>query len=263
MATQERNDQMVDLLLADLQGRNEPQKSLAYTMSLIMALPGLRGFWPMSAVDSSGNAFDQSGNGRTLTYNGNPTYNYAGLVPYIDLDGTGDYLSRATEAGLDILGTESYIANPGLTMGGWFQITSLPGSTFPAFMGKVSGASQRSYWLPYNSTTGEVLFVITNDGSTSVQVSGGNLSVGTWYFIAGRFEPSTELAIWINGTQSTNTTSIPASIFNSSSALEIGRNASSSAVVDGRASMCFLCASYLSDTIVSDIYQQSRVMFGV
>ena len=43
--------------------------------STFLSLPGLRGLWSMSAIQSNGDAFDQSGNGRLLTYNGNPTYN--------------------------------------------------------------------------------------------------------------------------------------------------------------------------------------------
>ncbi|NJO31403.1 MAG: hypothetical protein HC874_30490 [Richelia sp. SL_2_1] len=75
----------------------------------------------MSSVQrSTGNVYDLSGQGRTLTYNGNPTFNYTGLVPYVSLDGTGDFLSRADETDLDILGTETIYnsAVRGLTLGG-------------------------------------------------------------------------------------------------------------------------------------------------
>ena len=97
-----------------------PEKS-PDLISPFLALPGLVGFWPMSSVQrSTGNAYDLSGQTRTLTYNGNPTYNINNdFAPYIRLDGTGDFLSRADETDLDILGTETIYASTvrGLTLG--------------------------------------------------------------------------------------------------------------------------------------------------
>jgi len=99
-------------------------------ISPLLALPGLRGFWPMSSFNEAGNAYDMSEQGRVMTYNGNPLYNYDGVVPYVALDGIGDFLSRADEAGLDIIGTETYVdgAVHGLTLGGWFYFDNALGS---------------------------------------------------------------------------------------------------------------------------------------
>ena len=86
MAIQRRNDESVNLLSADLQLRYESAFAWKTACSMYQALTGLRGFWPMSALASGGNAFDLSANVRTLTYNGNPTYDFDSLAPYIRFD---------------------------------------------------------------------------------------------------------------------------------------------------------------------------------
>jgi hypothetical protein len=266
MTTQIRNAAMVNLLRADFQARYEPQFALAQVISHMLALPGLRGFWPMSSFDENGNAYDLSGQGRTLTYNGNPTYNYDDLAPYLDFDGTGDYLSRADEAGLDILGTEAYVANPGLTLGGWFWLDALPVGTSWGFTGKwldTGGSNQRSY-LVFIDPSALVNFIISSDGTGFVLVQSAAVSATSWIFLVGRFVPSSEISIFVNNTEVVNTTSIPAAIFNSSAQFNIGAYANATVPpLNGRASLCFLCASALSDAIIGNLFQQSRALFGV
>lgn len=236
------------------------------TLASYMALPGLVGFWPMSSVQrSTGNAYDLSGQGRTLTYTGNPVFTYYnGLVPYIIFDGTGDYLSRTDETDLDITGTETIFTSgaAGLTMGGWFWIDTT--GTEMAFMGKyTTTGNQRSYIL-YKSTGGTVDAIVSSDGSTSTITTGSAVTIDTWYFAVVRFIPSTSVDIFVNATKSTNTTSIPASIFNSTAPFQIGAlNAGGADLLSGQASLCFLCANALGDDLISSLFQSSRVLFGV
>jgi len=250
------------LLQRQVDGLIKPEKS-PDLISPFLALPGLVGFWPMSSVQrSTGNAYDLSGQGRTLTYNGNPTYNINNdFAPYIRLDGTGDFLSRADETDLDILGTEAVFVSTvrGLTMGGWFLFNAI--GVDAGLISKFGAAGQRSYMLEQRSSD-TVQLRISVDGTALVDVTSGTITTGQWYFIAGRFTPSTEQVIWLNEEKTINTTSIPASIFNSTSALQIGAFASGS-LVNGRASLCFLSANALSDGIISSLFQQTRGVFGV
>jgi len=227
-----------------------------------LALPGLRGFWPMSAFDSAGGAQDVSGHGHHLTYNGNPTYNYSNLVPYIDLDGTGDSLSRADEADLDITGTESYVAASvrGLTFGGWFWIDSFT-PVVNALMMKWPAGGNLSYAL--FEAGGLYYFIITGDGTTQVTVTSATATTGAWHFIIGRFIPSTELNLFDNGVKSTNVAGIPASVYSGNGALYIGWDQADNSYLDGRAALCFLCATWLSDAAIAALYQQTRMLFGV
>jgi hypothetical protein len=244
----------------------KPEKS-SDLISPFLDLPGLVGFWPMSSVQgSTGNAYDLSGQGRTLTYNGNPTYNiYNNLVPYIDLDGTGDFLSRADEAGLDISGTETIYASGvrGLTMGGYFW--AVAAGAAQGLISKWNGAgNQRSYLVDIQGDGSAAVFVSV-DGSAITSASSGaaSVSAAAFHFVVGRFTPSSELAIFLDGVKTTNTTSIPASIHSGTSALQVGAFNAGMSLLTGRASHCFLCANALPDATVGSLFQRTRGAFGV
>lgn len=268
MPIQRRNDELVNMLGADLQKRYESGFAWRTACSMYQALTGLRGFWPMSALGSSASALDQSGNGRTLTYNGNPTYDFDGLAPYIRFDGTGDSLSRTDEAGLDILGTETYVAagHRGLTLGGWFRPEDAANAD--SLISKWGAAGQRSYTM---TTRGDVAgdpieFFISDDGTNldSVQSSNG-YSTNTWHFMAARYNDAAtgvELAIWLDETMTEDTTNRN-SIFNSNATFYIGSDVGGANLYTGRASMCFLCAAALADATVWAIYQHTRALFKV
>lgn len=235
-----------------------------------MALPGLVGFWPMSSVQrSTGNAYDLSGQGRTLTRNGNPAYTFFnGLVPYIDLDGTGDFLSRADETDLDILGDGEggVFTNPGaagLTMGGWYWIDTTGADRIFASKFNVTG-NQRSYIIYRDEVATVYRFIVSSDGTATTSVdSSVATATGTWIFAVGRFTPSTEIAVFINSTKDINTTSIPASIFASTAGFLIGAASAGAVLLDGRAALVFLCANSLGDDLISSLFSTSRILFEV
>lgn len=267
MALQQRNDEMMDLLRSEYQGRYEPNFAWKSACSAFLALPGLHGFWPMSSLGSAGAAVDISGQGRELSYNGNPTYNYDGLMAYIDLDGTGDYLDINDSVALSITGTETYIdsAVRGLTFGCWTQ-TSVA-TTEQSIFGKWNSVGDnRSYNLK-TSAADRFQLQITNLG-TLADIDAVNDSVdydtGEWYFIVGRFDPSTAIYIDVNGRNTSNVAGIPASIFDSTADLVVGaRNNGSADLYTGYVSCAFLCASFLSDAIVGALFEQTRAAFGV
>ena len=268
MAIQKRNDEMVNLLSADFQKRYESAFAWRTACSMYQALTGLRGFWPMSALASGGNAYDLSGNNRTLTYNGNPVYDFDGLAPYIRFDGTGDYLSRNDEAGLSITGAETYLAagHRGLTLGGWFRPED--DTNAQMLIDKFYTAGQYGYTLQARGDVANdlVTFSISDDGTNFTTC---NSSVGyttnIWNFVAGRFNDSdtgAELAVWLNDTMTTQA-SARASIFDGTDNFAIGGHANGTNLFTGRASMCFLCAAPLADATIWAIYQLTRALFRI
>jgi hypothetical protein len=240
---QDRNPGMVDILAADFQARDEPNFAWKSVCSMFLALPGLRGFWPMSSFDDGGDAYDLSGQGRTLTYNGDPDYGYWDLRPYIDLDGTGDYLDRADEAGLDITGAETFVtgARQGLTMGGWFQFDELTVANNKGLMSKwVSGTNDRSYLLYHEAAGDTILFGVSGNGIAGVFSPASIIPAAatTWYFCVGRYDTtSADVDCFINNTWYSNAGAGPASIFSG-------------------------IAESLSDAIVGQVWEWSRALFG-
>jgi hypothetical protein len=232
-------------------------------------LPGLVGFWPMSSVQrSTGNAYEISGQGRTLTYTGNPTYNiYNNFVPYIDFDGVGDYLSRADETDLDVLGTEATNAAAvrGLTWGGWFWFDV--GGALYGLIGKwnSNAVNQRSY-LIYKSATEFINVLVSTDGIAAVSATTVTaLTSSNWYFIVGRYIPSVSIDAYVNSNMKvTQAVGIPASIFNSIANFNIGAYSNGvNGQMDGRATLCFLSHQAYSDALINAMFQQSRILFGV
>jgi hypothetical protein len=211
-----------------------------------------------------------SGQGRTLTYRGNPTYNYYNnLVPYIDLDGAGDYVDRADETDLDILGIETIFpaAIRGLTYVGWYWLNNPAALATQALMFKgTNTAGTLAYWLLKLNTGPDMAFRVSVDGTAVTSVTSTvSLVANTWYFIWGRFVPSTSLDIGINQTITSNAVAVPASIFNSAQPFAIGGigGTSPAAALPGRASFCALSANALSDTCLLNLYNSTRTMFGV
>lgn len=234
-------------------------------ISPFSALPGLRGFWPMSGVDAGGNAIDQSKSGRTLTQNGAPLYNYAGLAPYIEFNGINEWLSRPDEAGLDILGTEVYVAPTarGLTLGGWFWVDADTGAD-QMFLSKLSGAGvNRSYYILLVRPTRQVELGIeaTGGGGITWLPSTATVTYQTWVFLAGRFD-TPNLTVWVNDV-AVSIGGGPAGINNSLDDFCIGAYQGGNFPLDGRASLCFLCAAAHSDSVISSLYHQTRSVFGV
>lgn len=252
-------------LRSDFDGLIKPEMSHDL-ISPFLSLPGLVGFWPMSSVQrSTGNAYDLSGQNRTLTYNGNPTYNiYGNKVAYLDLDGTGDYLSRADETDLDVLGSETIFASGvrGLTVGGWFWFNNKTNSYHLMSKNNATG-NQRGFQLLYSQPLTAMQAVVSVDGiNNTTLTTGADITAQIWYFMVMKFEPSTRLSLTINGTKYSTTSSIPASIFNNTASFIIGANGNISNLLQGRASLCFLCANAVPDEIISSLYQ-TRGAFGV
>lgn len=281
----QRNNELVQLLAGDFQRRYEPNFAYVNACSAALALPGLRGFWPFGTFDSNGDAYDQSSHGHHLTYNGEqpgPLYNYAMLRPYAQLDGTGDYFSRADAADFDILGTETYVtaSRQGITLGGWFYLSVLPGAaTYDVLMSKWNPAVSQSYMLRVLDT-GQISGVIEDAvGNQDTVVSTHTVSIDEWFFAAftwsGTGAATTE-SVWVSdldqpdGIERTDDTPVRANIRNSTADFVIGGQHGGNRLITGYVSMCWLstmCLTGISGTDVLDahvwsVFQQQRALYG-
>jgi len=233
-----------------------------------LRLPGLRGFWPMSAFEGLGNAHDQSGNGRLLTYNGNPTYNYDGFVPYIEFDGTGDFLERVDEPGFDITGTETYVASAvqGMAMGCWLWINAFDSGGSNVFMNKGPGGVPGNYTArALGGGTDLIEFSTAAHGTLN---GGLTITTGAWFFFVGRFDNTgNTLDNWTGDTTGQlikTSTAAAGALTTNNDTFGIGGNATTPATIlhIGRVSLAFLCALALSDAIVETLYDYTRVWFS-
>lgn len=265
MSQQDRNAELVALLETDFVGRNEPNYALANSISTILALPGLRAFYPMSIPGIAGQAQDLQSLGNHLTLNGNPQFGYENLIPYCQYDGTGDYHDIADAASgnaFDVLGTESYIevAERGLTLGTWVKPEET--GTGEALMAKFGAVGNQSYRIQL-TVPDQLIFQISDDGTavataTSVAIPTFNV----WYYVVGRFRPGVFVDIFVNGVE-VNVATAMVSIFNSTANFTIGARQAGADPFQGRLSMMWVCAAQLSDSIIQNCFHQMRNMYNV
>lgn len=272
-STQIRNSEQVNLLRADFQPRYEPNFALANAVSTIMALPGLRAFWPLSSVDyaTATQARDIAGGGYHLANNNTVTFGYwaGSLIPVANfVIASSQYLSRADGGAAnwaDITGTETYITagQRGLTLMAWYNPTTAATGAVQSFAGKFNTANQRAYDLRL-SAAGLPAFIISTNGIATISVSSTQTATsGVWQFAACVYVPSTSITIYYNDLATTNVAAIPASLFDSTASFSIGAQSTPAAYFGGSISMVALCAAACTSAQVLNVYRQTRALFGV
>jgi len=250
-------------------GKNDLVNRWGNVISSYMAIPGLRFFAPMSVIGATGQAVDLALQ-NSLTNNANPLFTLGNpnLISWCQYNGTTQYHSIADNAAHDIIGNEAYIApvTQGLTIGMWIRVLST--SSNGRFFAKgASTGNVRAYSIRQN-TTGQFLFDVSDNGTNVFAATDTSaFTLNQWYFLAGRFDPSTEVKLW-RGTSDglttfTNTTSIPATINNSATGLGIGAQADGTLFSNIRASLCFVSCQYLDDYFIFSLFEQTRVLYGV
>lgn len=266
MVAQLRNAEMVDLLSTDFQ-RQYDSAFASIGTSMYRWLPGLRGFWPMTAIDGSGNFLDQSGNGLTLTNNNTAKIYYSGLAGFTRFTAaSSESATRADEAAFDITGAEAYINGlvQGLTVMCWTQAVTLPGTTMNIVSKWRTATNERSYRLTVN-TLSQFQFGISGDGTATHSVAATVAATTTpWYFVAGRYDQNTpKVDLFVNNAKYTNNVGTPAALFSGSANFAVATNHGLTELYDGRIALVALCAASLSDAIILTLYHKTRAMFGV
>jgi len=255
-----------EALLPFFLDRNDAMIRWGSIVSSFQLLPGLRGFWPMSAIGASGEAIDLSGLGNHLTNTNSADYGSDTLAPIARYNGSSQYhtiTDAASSNAFDILGDEGYVitADRGLTVGAWVKFDGAAGGSEETVIGKYTSGDP-AYLIQRVNTSGVMQFLIDSGGSDTIN---SDTAVTTaWTFVVGRYIPSTSIDIFLNGvSDGQNTTSIPATIDNSAVAFRIGATGAPGDYLDGEISCAFICASALSDDLILALNEQSRVIFGV
>lgn len=223
--------------------------------------PALRGLWTMAADNGSGNVVDFI-NGLTLT-NVKGLFSANNGFSYLDLTDSTSYLTRTDEATLDILASESYVAEPGITWGGWFRHNGAWASP-TALMGKwVEPGNNRSFNLRVGS--GSLRLELSGNGSgISVFSPVATPSADTWYWIVARYAPNLPTgqvtSIWLDDIAYQSGVTGGGAIYNSTAPLDIGRyqGAGSTYYFDGDVAMCFLAASAVPESMILQAYYATK-----
>lgn len=244
--------------------RTDIPHNAAMLNSLLMNIGGTRGYWNMASRDQTAAVYDMSGQGRTLTNTGAVTFATDLVTPYSVHTGA-NYLQRADEAGLDITSNLTVLAICRFTN---------TASTTENVIAKRAAAGQLSYYLR-RTTTGQAEFVVSSNGTLQTLVTGTYaIPANQWVLMVGRYTPSTSLDVWgipfvVNGEdididnyKTTNTTSIPAAIFNSTALFIIGATAVPNQQLTGNVMYAGLYGLSLVDRIIFSVYELAKPVVG-
>lgn len=214
-------------------------------------LPGLAGYYPMGMTNSTGGAVNHTGGDNPLTQVGTVPAAFDGNA-YRHLGNGINYLSSTGAYGLT--GTETWITASlrGLTLGAWFMIDTSP-SGDSGLMSRDAPTTERGYALTW-TLADKANFRMSGNGASVFAATSPPNALAVWHFIVGRFIPSTEVAVFIDGDKSTNTSAIPVSCNVSTQAFEIGRFfADDTRVTHAKCRDAFICQSALSDEQIENV----------
>ncbi len=159
---------------------------------------------------------DSSTNANTGTLSGStkPTWTPGKFGSALNFDGITAYVAAGN-------GTSVQVTGP-LTLTAWINITST-GTRTVISKWNTTG-NQRAYQLVISG--GNLQFLVSPDGTNNNGVTTAGtttLVTGKWYHVAAVYIPSTSVTLYVNGVvDAVNTTSIPASAFNSTADAELG-----------------------------------------
>jgi hypothetical protein len=193
-------------------------------------IDNLTAYWTMD--EASGTREDSTASNIDLT-DVNTVGSAAGIINNgADFEETNDeYFSVADGGGVDPSGAFSFSF--------WIKYEELPSSgQDDGWMGKWSSTgNQRSFAIGgYNNAgTQQAYFLVTGDGSSNVgSFSNSGISAGNWYHIVAIYSPSSYLDLYVNDTRIQNvTSSVPASIFNSTAEFRIADYVTATTTFDG------------------------------
>jgi hypothetical protein len=236
--------------------------------SAITSLPYLRAAWDLGQMRDTGPHFGSiEGHGLDLTNVGIQALNYNNIISCGNWGIAGtDRAYAADGANWDIQGNENYVTTSyrGLTIGAWVRFVT----TFAT--GNVIGkwtytGNQRAYNLRIDGT-GTPIFYISSDGTaTTFKGSSEDLVEDEWSFLVGRFRPSSAVKIY-HGKKGVlhsdeNTTSIPATIANTTAQFEIGSYNGGGGYWQGQIAWPFVCFGAVPDVYITRYFEMTRRAF--
>lgn len=230
------------------------------------SLPGTVGTWDFGSVQrSTGNVYDVSQQGRTVT-NANVTYNTAGGIPYGVFNGSTARLTRTAETDIQIIGNEAIYASArrGFVAMAWVRYTAA-GTRRTFCQEDVNGAI--SAWS-IGLDSGNYTATIFNNAGTpnNRRATGTAVTLNVWVFKAIVFTPGVSVALWVNGTKTTNSTTPFSTVNAATCPLGIGARDNSGSInipFQGDIALASLHANALTDAEIDAVFQRERAFFGV
>lgn len=240
-------------------------------MDILFMLPELRGLWAMSNHNENANIYDLTGQDRTLSniLLSDVAFGFDNFMGYAEGSGTNELTGRADEVGLDITTDLSMFV---------YAYFDGAASAQESVMGKWwTTSNNRRVYILYRDASGNIVAAVSSDGTAITSVTSiSTVGATTWVYLGLSYNPSTSLEVYLGQLGGggdgqlesvTNTTSIPASLYNSAGPLLFFCNqtgaAAASNFLDGRIAVAGLATSSWSDNIHNLLWKQLRQLLRV
>lgn len=266
--TQPYNAQLVDQLATDFPKRLDSTYAWGQVVSGFDLTPGLIGLWGFGAVDENFRFTDASGQGRVVgqdTAGNRPAPGTYGIAPICTFTrANSHFLYRANEAGLAI--------TTALTIWTWVRFHAPSTGQWTSLLAKWGLSPHYGYILGKRNDD-HLGFSISGTGADNITANADpadyNYAEDVWFFVAGRFTPSTEVAAFIGkaGTGrfrwEKTVAGVPAAIHDTPADFWMGATdaAGSENYFDGDLSIAGIAARALTDIEIQNLFSQSRPLF--
>ncbi len=167
-------------------------------------------YWSLENLD------DASGNSRTLTGWGTEDHTTGKVANSIRFNAGSEY-GRIDDA-------EWQTPVGDFTVSGWVYYTDATPATEQGIVTKYNAVSLGRSWGVFIGTAGTLYARVSSNGDTGVFTTpSGTIPTATWFHFAMVFDASASLKMYYNGVLlATETTSIPAAVYNTTTRLNIG-----------------------------------------
>ncbi len=147
-------------------------------------------------LNVDGEVEDFTENERHFTVAGAPTLGISeGDAPFIRLNGTTDYFTIPQTAWNSLTGAFTFFL-------AYRKVASF-GTAVLA--GSNGGSGARRWYVTMNATAANPTFNLSGDGTSNVAAAITGTALDTWYVLAARYIPSTEVKLWLTGFAATAT----------------------------------------------------------
>jgi hypothetical protein len=202
-----------------------PLETHIYRISTAGSPPttGLLGWWKLNEGSGStaADATTSSSNGTLL---GSPTWT-TGKV-------NGALLFNGSTSRVDIGNPSELQLTGAMTLSAWVYINSF--ATNGRIVNKQGSSSQRGWSLNVESS-GVASMQVASNATTLVSVNSGPLPTNKWVHLTGTYAPGAALRIYVDGALAgEKTTGVPASQYNSTVNVQIGRRPDGPGAWDGK-----------------------------
>jgi|SRR3990167_6715105 len=228
---------------------------------IMLGLSRVIAVWPMSSLSpDAATVRDIAGGGLHLTNNNSTSLTFTSLFPYGSYTSASSmYLSRAHGADIASTGSQWWST--------WIYPTASPGTT-QGILGKFVTSTNDRSWRIVKDASDQITIQVSNLGTAiDASVVSAAVALNAWYHVFGLFLASSSLSVWVNGTRTDNTTSIPAALYNATgAAVELGRT-SGAGYWDGRIGPTMLGRAVGTlaawDVWAKHIFHSTRWMVGL